>query len=598
MAKYKIVYKDGISTYSNTSGDPASITGWISKGGIIECDVLSGGWVKVTKILNPKKIRSRPVCIGVFARMSLNNQTYLELEESATTDAETGNATSTATDTTGTTGVAEDVWADDEFTKSYSDAISNEEYLENLQSGLRVSNLRGIMGLPHQFLPNTDSKILEDDTDDKDDLDLFGRVYAEKIIAPIPLLFMTPGVPSFMAKFKDKQKKTIIENIFHDTKDIGNFDQLVGSEGGKYYSLKYAYVDYFSYVNAMLRSAAYFLGIENETLNTSGSGTKLKSFNWFFHNDGQGGDVFDNNGLSKYLGTYAGAIPFYVEAETRVSDDFSNGTSESSLASGINGLSSKASELNYLIGNVSANLGAGDLYEEVMGMGSTAIDSAVSQVTGFLGNGNILSNIMGKLQTILSGGKMIFPEIWSDSSYSRSYNVTIKLVSPSGDKLSIFYNILVPMYHLLAFVLPRNSYGQQAYISPFLVRAYYKGIFNIDMGLITDMSVSKGADGEWSLDGLPTVAEISFTIKDLYNILAMSNQSTEDDKGILNNIAELDFIANSCGININEPEIVRTIKMGITLGLTSKIKDKFTMGIFANVTQYFNTKVQNIFGKF
>ena len=375
---------------------------------------------------------------------------------------------------------------------------------------------------------------------------------------------------------------------------IGNFDELVTSRGGKYYSLKFSYIEYFSYVNAMLRSAAYYLGIENEDL---GSGS-LKNINWFYTNGGiSGNDIFDNNGLNKFLGTYAGAVPFYVEAETRTSDDFSNSTTQSSLSSGIDGLSDTARELNYLIGNVAGNIGAGQLYDEFMSLGSTAIDNTSQTIENMLGHGNIISNIMTKLQTIISGGRMVFPEIWSDSSFSRSYRITVKLNSPSGDKLSIFYNILVPIYHLIAFVLPRNSTGQTFY-SPFLVRAYYKGIFNIDMGIITDMSVSKGSDGEWTPDGLPTTAEVSFEIKDLYDALSMSRADDDKDKGILSNISELDYIANSCGININEPEITRTIKMAVTLGFTDNIRDKVTMNIFGNVTQYFNQKVQNIFGTF
>ena len=578
------VLVDNISTYSDASGNSAPVGGL--KKGCIFNGILKGQWVQVNRI--SKGSYYGPGSGYIRSTTSDHQDTVKERSD-------LNDSSSTAEDATGSEGSAEDVWADDEFTKSYSSAISDEQYLDNLKSGLKISNLRGIMGLPHQFLPNTDIKILDSDNTEYNDLDLFGRVYAEKIISPMPLLFMTPGTPSFMAKFKDSQKKTLLENIFNNTKKIGNFDDLVGNDGGKYYSLKYAYVDYFAYVNAMLRSAAFFLGIEDEKLDENGK--TLGEFNWFFDNGGDASDIFDNNGLSKFLGTYAGAIPFYVEAETRISDDFSNSTSQSSLASSIDGVSDTARELNYLIGNVSSNLGAGGLYEEVMGIGGSAINDGITQLTSSLGSGNILSNIMSKLQTILSGGRMIFPEIWSESSFSRSYNVSIKLVSPSGDKLSIFYNILVPIYHLIGFVLPRNSYGQ-GYMSPFLVRAYYKGIFNIDMGIITDMSVSKGSDGEWTPDGLPTVAEVSFTIKDLYNVLSMSRQDVKDDKGILSNIAELDYIANTCGININEPEIGRTIKMAVTLGFTTKIQDKFTMGIFGNITQYFNNKIQSIFGKF
>ena len=66
----------------------------------------------------------------------------------------------------------------------------------------------------------------------------------------------------------------------------------------------------------------------------------------------------------------------------------------------------------------------------------------------------------------------------------------MKLVSPSGDKLSIFLNILVPIYHLLGFCLPREA-TDQAYFSPFLIRAYYKGLFNVDMAIMPSLSVTK-----------------------------------------------------------------------------------------------------------
>ena len=172
----------------------------------------------------------------------------------------------------------------------------------------------------------------------------------------------------------------------------------------------------------------------------------------------------------------------------------------------------------------------------------------------------------------------------------------MKLVSPSGDKLSVFLNILVPIYHLLAFTLPREA-DNQAYFSPFLVRAYYKGLFNVDMGIIPGLSITKGDEGEWTIDGIPTVANISFEIRDLYSGLYMSKQTNEKDRGIMSNIQELDYIANSCGINVNDQEIMRTIRMHIALGF-STVTDKVTIGIFGNVAQYFNQKMQNIFGVF
>lgn len=579
MAGYRCAVSS-CKVYSSTNLKDAQLVGGLREGARIQGTV-SGNWLHIESINDPEWQYHYGIVEGMYCSYTYAGRTLFRPDTSKS-NAEIGDdEKDTETNT---------IYNDDSFTNIYSTAIDDNAYRTTMLEGLDIQNIRGIMGKPHQFLPYTDPRI-----DMSMDDNSFGRIYADKIIKPMPLLFMTPGVPSFMSSFSKKQKSTIIEQFMNKNGiKIGNFDELVTSRGGKYYSLKFSYIEYFSYVNAMLRSAAYYLGIENEDL---GSGS-LKNINWFYTNGGiSGNDIFDNNGLNKFLGTYAGAVPFYVEAETRTSDDFSNSTTQSSLSSGIDGLSDTARELNYLIGNVAGNIGAGQLYDEFMSLGSTAIDNTSQTIENMLGHGNIISNIMTKLQTIISGGRMVFPEIWSDSSFSRSYRITVKLNSPSGDKLSIFYNILVPIYHLIAFVLPRNSTGQTFY-SPFLVRAYYKGIFNIDMGIITDMSVSKGSDGEWTPDGLPTTAEVSFEIKDLYDALSMSRADDDKDKGILSNISELDYIANSCGININEPEITRTIKMAVTLGFTDNIRDKVTMNIFGNVTQYFNQKVQNIFGTF
>jgi hypothetical protein len=145
--------------------------------------------------------------------------------------------------------------------------------------------------------------------------------------------------------------------------------------------------------------------------------------------------------------------------------------------------------------------------------------------------------------------------------------------------------------------MPREA-TDQAYFSPFLVRAYYKGLFNVDMGIITGLSVTKGDEGEWTVDGIPTVANVSFEIKDLYEGMYMSKVSKDGKtQGILSNIQELDYIANSCGININDQEIMRMVKLTAALTI-SNIKDKITLGIFGNISQFFNQKMNNIFGVF
>ena len=148
---------------------------------------------------------------------------------------------------------------------------------------------------------------------------------------------------------------------------------------------------------------------------------------------------------------------------------------------------------------------------------------------------------------------------------------------------------------MLALVLPRKSIDQ-SYFSPFLVRAFCQSMFNVDMGIVTDLSVTKGSEGEWTNDGLPTVAEISFSITDMYDGMYMSTAQSSLDMNIMNNVAELDYIANSCGINIHDQDISRTITYYKKLNFFGRINDTIELGIVGELQQWANQQVDNMFG--
>lgn len=475
---------------------------------------------------------------------------------------------------------------------SYSSYKTKDEYYNDLQEGLKVKDLRNIFGMPYQFLPLTDPRI--DDENGIGTNDGFGAMYTKKIINPMPLLLITPGSPEFMTSYNKSQRELMLEKYLKVGIDSTTLESLVNEKTGKFYSLRYNYTEYFYYVNAMCRSGAFFLGIEDTEID----GKKLKEFNWLWDNSGStNSDIFGHEGLFKFLGPYAGAIPFYIEAETSITDSFSNSTSSPSIADTINGLSDQARELNFLMGTASSAVGGAlDNFVTTDGLNDN-LEAVTEQIQKMMPGNNILANLTNHVSTLLSGGKMIFPEIWNDSSFSRSYDIKIKIPIPSGDKLSIYLYGLVAVFHCMGLVLPRQS-ASQAYYSPFLVRACYKGIFNVDMGIVDSMSFTKGSDGEWTDDGLPTVIEISMGIKDLYNGMFMSKQEIAGDMSILSNITELDYIANMCGININEPDVRRTVEMYLSLGFVSNIKDRVQIGIWGGLTQWTNQKLQNIFGKF
>ena len=466
-----------------------------------------------------------------------------------------------------------------ESPSNLSGVSSNEEYLSSLGDSLTVSSCRGILGMPYQFMPIVDTRL-------SDKSDAFGRKFAEKIVSRMPVLAIVPGKPRFMAGFSKNQKENIIEGIIGKVTGSNkrNLDDMLDTDG-KFYSLEFDYMGYYNYVNQFCRSMAYFLGIENEKVN----GIKLKNFNWV-------GDIQAD--LSKVI-NFTKCVAFYIDSEKSISENFSNSTTESMLKQQINGLSDAGREIQYYLGHAGSQAGLQfDKFtnQEDLSQNIQNVNDFIDNILGE-GNSNIFKRITGNIQTIASGGRMIFPEIWSDSNLSRSFSVSQTLVSPDPDDLSIYLNILVPMAHWICLAAPRGAKMPNGYISPYGIKAYYKGMFNIDMGMIEGLSFNKGEEGGWNRSGLPTVVKVSVDIKDLYSQFAISEASF-GDMGFFNNTILLDYIANMCGININEIDIQRNIEMYMVTRGYDEIRDAIKYDAFGGIGQFISNKVHNLYRGF
>ena len=400
-----------------------------------------------------------------------------------------------------------------------------------------ISNLSGVEGLPYQFMDTVDRRIINTTV---------GRKYGEKIIARLPLLFLTPCKQVFMDDFSDSDRETVISWLLD--KGLQATDELINGKG-KYYSVEFDYDEYYKYLSVMLTSVAAFLGISNEKFTVNGKERSIGNISW------------QNDELNEAFKTFFSSkenLVFYLDSMTEVSETFTNETTESSLASQINGFADNANEIKFLFGEKGGALG------NIVDGASEVVSSITSSLSSTLGNlgGGIVESLADKgVNTVLNGGKIVFPKIWSDSSYSRSYSLNIKLRSPDHDSLSIYMNVLKPYCKLLCLALPRIiNDNPNGYRSPFLLRAYSKGIFNIDMGMITSMSVTKGAQCCWNDDGLPTQIDISLDIEDLYSSLAMSATS-DKIHNVVANTSYMDYLANMAGLNIAPMEVGRRIKM-------------------------------------
>lgn len=507
----------------------------------------------------------------------------------------------------------------------YKDAIEN-------NGVINYQNLRNIFGAPYQFLPSTDCRLYDGFSDN---LEAAGYEFVEKILSRMPLLYITPGNTSFMGGTASTDNKKTLLLSSHEGDDNGSLEAMLSDYTGKLYTITPAYTEYFNYVNPMCRAGAIFLEIDNKT--PFESGLKLRDMHWGV-NEGQTYEIFIEEDTTeeeettedeepkeedkkeetepekpKYEETYQfqkslsetfedfqkmiyyrNAIPFYINSDASFQDSFSNETTESSLSSTINALSDKAREIQFLLGTASSAVGeAFDKVDGTLSEIKKQINNIVDKVAG--GN-SIFTTIANSVKTIVSGGRMLFPQIWSNSTFSRSYNISIKLTTPSNDRLSWWLNIYVPLCHLMALVLPRSEYVN-SYTTPFIIKAFYKGMFNIDMGIITEMTFNKGKEGSWTKDALPTVVEVSMTIQDLYSSMGMTSTGSMFKGKTLQNIAEMDYVANLCGININEPDMFRMVKLWATFSVENRIHD-FLPNLSMNIKESVSKNLMNLYNNF
>lgn len=330
---------------------------------------------------------------------------------------------------------------------------------ETAKSDGTIDNMRYLFGAPMQY------NALADPRPDGSKL---GRCYLENLVGDMSLLTLTPGKAEFMKYLsKDAANKfsSSLVSSSNEDNEASIQNLLTGKESGRYYSFTSDYTEYMKYVNGMCRTSALLLGIGD---NVMFDGAKpYKDFDW------------DINNLSKQQSTMFSfltcekSVSFFIDGkQTSFNDSLSNSTSDSMLAGVIGKGSDVVKEMQFLFGkSFDPN--------DVIDTSQQNLENSVSKVMSSLTKNNSIvkqmtDNVSSNLNTIIHGGNVAFPELWKDSSYDKTYDITIRLVSPYGDKESIYLYILAPIFHLMALAYPRQL-GANGYANPFLVRAFCKG---------------------------------------------------------------------------------------------------------------------------
>ena len=219
---------------------------------------------------------------------------------------------------------------------------------------------------------------------------------------------------------------------------------------------------------------------------------------------GNAGEYFDS--AFRGGGTYA---IFNVDYQGSASDSISNSYSDIDTGGFLNSVSQGARHMKF-------NLAGGNIFGGLQ-------ETLTKEVAGFISGAveGVSYGLSNVVRTLLGGGYVDIPKKWDDSDiqlHSSSY--TIDLVAPYGNIYSQIQNVYLPLAMLLAGSLPLAT-GKSSYTSPFLCSLFNKGVQEIELGMITSLSIERGTSNlPFTRNKRPLGIKVSFTVTDFSNLMA------------------------------------------------------------------------------
>lgn len=496
----------------------------------------------------------------------------------------------------------------DKINLTYDTAKAAEDY-QNLLKRLYKSkvDITGIIGMPVRFSRYADARIGIDPTKDFSDNDkgidrfynIYGRVYTETFIKMSNIVALSPGVPDFLMGFSSEQKQTVMKNMLklagveaqadqntqstvtekakEDIKNTVNnakrvartlygFKQCSSEYGEHCRRLIYVAAALFNVTEKELREVMdnnekVALGITDENssniLNETGgfdairfdSSSRMAQF--IYRDDGAITDIQKMRD-SESMGVFNGArhnTLIYNSGPIENTESISNSTRASSFESMFNVPQAELiKDASFLMAAPIASIDqAKDYMNNTSGLGGLA--NSISNVFG-------LSSISSMASKVFANIKI--PKVFGDSSYSKQYNIKVKLSSPSGSKMAKFKYIVMPLMRLMPYFLPRQyGYYPDAIISPYLVQTYCKGLIACELGMVSQVQIERNVETA-AIDGIPTELDITFTITELNPFLSIPFDPKDTKAGITGywSSGVIPYLSTMAGIPLYRGEMI------------------------------------------
>ena len=476
---------------------------------------------------------------------------------------------------------------------TYSDSVftAGDEYYRVLADKYSYA-----LGSPPKYNKDIDVRYTENITSGT------GRVVNKTILSNPAILSICPGkVKMFPNLFGTEQSSAftaIKEAASGNSKLLEKItDQDPGRFSGRLYRFTADTAEYAKYLNALCRAVALMLGIGDELMpNTT---TKLKNFDYAYWTvrksyspDAAASSDSDKSifrafwdGLVKVGHKIESAamddttyINFFLNGnETTISESMTTSVSEGPLSGLMSEISSIGAKLNYF---TNSGFDSSD---------SDVID-AINSVFGT--EGGVVDGLMTLASNFMKGGRMVLPKMVEGSQYDRTISCSMRFVSPYGHKYAVFLNCLVPLCHIIAMAFPRQL-SDNMYQYPFLVKCAQIGNFTCDLGVINNVTITRGGQDEtsWTIDTLSTEWDVQIEIVPLVNELMITSSS--HPVLFCQNEMLLSYLSNFCGFDMLANNLETKVEMmtrfidNRILDIPHSIDNKISDTLYNTLHKYF-----------
>ena len=480
---------------------------------------------------------------------------------------------------------------------------------------LRMKSMR-LFGLPFQFTSWVDQRYSTIS-------EVFGRQFMRRILFNAPVCTIIPGKPKYLSGTSESDKNTITTALLNAASDtfkplqdaVKNSDDVSNIQ---YYDFESDYNTYMNNVNLLCRAAAGFLELEGSEFAIDG--TRLTHYDWrnyrwdadryssrvatvvttsagklskkfstalstissaaasvFLGSNtavvDENGEINTDSGSTKTEILFDGyetdndestktieellrdvnIVQFYVDPDSGVSENMSNSSEPSAFKSLFDTGSGAIKELQFIAGTADSDT------EELLTSFATKAGDMLSGLTSYNGFGSPLARIFGLGGNVLKGENIIMPDIYTSSSYTKSYSLTIVLKNLYGNRYGYYMEVLVPILHLMALSFPSQA-SANTYKAPPIIKAFIPGVFSCNLGLVSGISIDKSVSNEsWTVDGLPNEVTVRLDIADLYSDLTISPST--HPLLFANNSSLIDYLSVSCGLDVMRPNFKKKLSM-------------------------------------